>query len=153
MIVIRYAGPHEVEEIASLWERIVKELKPDYAPNVSWWIGMAKALLNTEAYHLLTAVDDCTGRIVGFLDGFLYPEPSTGKLHAVGQHFYVLPEYRKTSVSARLYREAIRVARAAEASVLEFFCFPEEQPFWASKGYTATRMMMRRPGGGLCLTP
>lgn len=149
MIIIRYARPHDVEEIASLWERMVKELKPDYAPNVSWWAGMAKVLLNTDAYRCLTAVDDCTGRIIGFLDGFLYPEPSTGKLHAVGQHFYVLPEYRGTSTAGRLYKEAIRAARAAGSTVLEFFCFPAEQSFWENKGYAPTRMMMRR---SLCTT-
>jgi len=149
MIIIRYARPHDVEEIASLWERMVKELKPDYAPNVSWWVGMARTLLKSEAYYALTAVDDETGRIIGFLDGFLYPEPSTGKLHGVGQHFFLIPEYRKTSIAGRLYREAVRKARAAGATVLEFFCFPAEQPFWESKGYAPVRMIMRRD---LCST-
>jgi GNAT superfamily N-acetyltransferase len=141
MIIIRYAAPHDVEEIASLWERMVKELKPEYAPNAGWWVGMAKALLNTEAYHAVTAVDDQTGRIIGFLDGFIYPNPLTGAIHGVGQHFYVLPEYRKTPVAARLYREALKKAKAKGSKIIEFLT---DATTWQRKGYVTQGFMVGR---------
>jgi len=146
-MIISYAKPDDVPEIAALWVRMVKELAPDYTPRRDWWEDMAVALLKTDIYHLCTAQVD--GHLVGFIDGFLYPEPSTGQLHAVGQHFYVLPDYRQTSIAARLYREAIRFAHARQASVLEFFCFDEQKSSWLNKGYKPVRTMLRRP---LCST-
>mgnify|MGYP001595870825 CR=1 FL=1 len=148
-MIIRYAREHDVDIIAALWAEMVKELKPGYTPNIAWWTAMARALLATDAYHLLTAVDDTTGNMIGFIDGFIYPEPATGQVHAVGQHFYVKPGYRKTSAPARLYREALRCAKDKGSQAIEFFCFPEEQSFWEKKSYKPVRMMMRRR---LCTT-
>lgn len=143
-IIVRFATPEDVKILSGLWEQMVHELAPDYTPRRDWWESLAEELLKTSAYKALMAIDTVTGIVVGFLDGFLFPEPSTGKLHAVGQHFFVLPEYRNTTVARRLYAEAYRVAKVAGASVMELFCFPKERRFWNRHGFESARVLMRR---------
>lgn len=121
---------------------MVRELAPEYTPNVEWWREHAKRFLSAGTYQAFVAEDG--GRIVGFLDGFIFPEPSTGKLHGVGQHFYVLPEYRGTSAAGLLYRHLLKTARESGCQVIELFCFDREKSFWLKKGYKPVRSMVRR---------
>jgi GNAT superfamily N-acetyltransferase len=86
------------------------------------------------------------GKIVGFIDGIIYPEPATGKVHGVGQCFYVMPEYRKTNVGVRLYRAILKIAKEYKVSIIEFTTFNKD--FWLKKGYTEIKTTIVRE---LCL--
>lgn len=143
-MIIRYANPRDIEAIAALWEEMVKELAPDYSPRRDWWERMAREMMKTDAYDALVAVSENMDRVVGFIDGFIFPEPSTGKVHAVGQHFYVRPEFREKGAAAGLYRRALRHARDRGAEVMELFCFTEERRMWGRHGFRPVRTLMRR---------
>lgn len=138
---IRYAEKEEIGAVSGLWLQMVKEAAPDYAPNVEWWVKMAEGLFDTGNYRIAVAESD-TG-IIGFLDWMLYPEPSTGKIHAVGQHFFVLHEHRDKDIAGRLYKRVVRdMKRYTQA--IDLFCFETERRFWQKKGYRPKRFLMRR---------
>ncbi len=145
-MIIRYAKLEDVEMIARLWEEMVKEMKPEFKPNVKWWADMAKKLIVTEIYNILVAIDWHNHRayLAGFMDFFIYPEPATGKIHGVAQHFYVRPKHRNANVASRLYRTAIKYGRSQNVEILELFCFIEEQAMWKRKGFEPFRALMRR---------
>lgn len=146
-MIIRYATIKDIPAIANLWVEMVKELAPDYKPNKTWWVEQATKLLETNIYISLIAVSG--DEVIGFIDAFLYPEPSTGKLHLVGQHFYVQPGHRGTDVAPRLYHEVLRFAKKNKVDILELFCFDSEKSMWQRKGFKSVRTLMRR---SLCLT-
>lgn len=143
MISVRIAEPEDIQQVSDLWLKMVNEIYPENTPRQDWWIEICKALMTTERYFIVIAEVD--GRIVGFIDGFAFPEPSTGKIHGVGQHMYVSPEYRSTSAARKLYKKGIQIARRLfNVQVREFYCTPENRPFWEKKGYVSHRLMMRR---------
>lgn len=140
--IIRLGTHEDVVFIAYLWEQMVKESMPEYTPNRLWWENMCRNLLSTGIYWIVVA--ESKGLIVGFIDGFVYPEPSTGMTHLVGQHFYLLPEYRKSGLGGRLYRTLMKIGKEKGAQKQEFFCFCADQNRWAKKGFQPIRTMMRR---------
>jgi len=140
---VRRGDIDDLEAVSGLWLEMVHELAPDYEPRVDWWRGMAEGLFGTGVYRLYVA-ESLAGRIVGFIDGILYPEPATGLLHAVGQHFYVLPGYRRTSIAGRLYKAAMKAARSEDVDNIEMFCFNRAQTFWSKRGFSSVRSLMRR---------
>ena len=94
------------------------------------------------------------GKLAGFGDFFIWPEPATGKVHMIGQHLYVKPEFRNTAIPGKLYASGIKAAKKKGATVFELFCFEKEQQMWNKKGYRPIRTLMRRttPGGISCST-
>ena len=94
-------------------------------------------------YHAFIGKNE-RSKMVCFLDFFIFPEPLTGKLHVIGQHFYTMPEYRSSGISAKVYREAIRFAKRQGAEIAELFCFSDEQERWTKKGYKPARTLVRR---------
>jgi len=142
--MIREATKDDVENISILWEMMVNEMRPELTPNKNWWASMCKSFLAQETTGYKIVVAQKEDEIIGFVDGFIFPEPSTGKIHGVGQHFFILPEYRKGSAAAGLYKTIVSIAIKKGAEVLEFFCFPEGMKFWGKRGYKLTRCMMRR---------
>lgn len=143
-MIVRKATPDDIERVSILWEQMVKEMRPDFTPNRQWWMQMCQSFMSNGfiEYELIVAEDN--DKIIGFIDGMMFPEPSTGKVHGTGQHFYILPEYRKTMVAAKLYRQIISIAIKKGIDAVEFFCFPESIKFWKKRGYNLTRCMMRR---------
>ena len=139
--MIRKAIGKDLYNISKLWERLVLDARPEFKPRRDIWEQMAMQLLSTNNYTILVA--EVNGEIVGFIDGFIFMEPSTGKVHGIGQHFYVLPGHRKMFIGAELYREIVSLAVEKDAEVLEFFCFPEDLPFWRRHGYSPARVMVR----------
>jgi GNAT superfamily N-acetyltransferase len=135
-------GSNRIKDISNLWLALVKELAPDYTPNRDWWCDMAENLIKTDVYHILAY--ESGSKLIGFIDFFIYPEPSTGKIHGVGQHFYVLPEYRYTGISGKLYRSAIKYGKDHGAEMMEFCCFYADINKWQRKGYIPLRAIMRR---------
>lgn len=139
--MIRMATKEDVGNISLLWEKMVLSMRPGWQPSREVWEGMCIAMMDSGFYSVLVVEKD--KNIVGFADGMMFPEPSTGKMHGVGQHFFILPEYRGM-LGGELYREIISLALEKGAEVLEFFCFPEELPFWNRHGYQPARIMVRR---------
>lgn len=140
--MIRAGGIDDIEAVSKLWAQMVVELAPDYSPRIDWWCEMAYRLFSTGVYCQFVAEED--GIIIGFIDGLVYPEPATGRMHGVGQHLYVIPAMRNTSVASRLYRRAMKEASKKSIDIVEFFCFDSEQQMWAKKGYRPVRTLMRR---------
>ena len=143
-MIIRTATKEDAYKVSCLWEQMVNESRPDFTPNREWWEKMFISFMNTPIIKYNVVVAEYEGELVGFIDGFVFPEPSTGKVHGVGQHFYILPEHRQSTIAGRLYVDIVGIALRSGAEVLEFFCFPEGIPFWSKRGFTTARIMMRR---------
>ena len=141
--MIRLATTEDVKEISALWEKMVLSMRPEWEPRRDIWEAMCVAMLDSGYYSILVAEKD--NKIVGFVDGLVTPEPASGKIHGVGQHFFIVPEYRGM-LGGELYREIVSLALKKGAEVLEFFCFPEELTFWQRHGYQAGRIMVRNNG-------
>lgn len=141
-MVIREGLETDVEEISNLWLKMVDELSPESCPNVNWWKGHLSGFLKAGNYFVFVAQEK--ERIIGFIDFFLFPEPATSKIHCVGQHLYVLPEYRRTSVAGNLWKTAIKFANKNGAEVFELCCFGKEEAFWRHHGFIPKRMFVRR---------
>lgn len=139
--MIRPATTEDVGRIAELWEAMVREMRPDWNPRRDVWQEMCLQLMAQPQYVMFVAEVD--GGIVGFADGLMFLEPSTGKFHGVGQHFYISHSHRKGILPGLLYREIISTSLLRGAEVLEFFCFQEELPFWRRHGYNPARVMVR----------
>jgi GNAT superfamily N-acetyltransferase len=140
-MTIALATAGDLEEISGLWLSMVLELAPTYEPRRDWWLKMSENLMNSGIYHIHIAREN---HIIGFMDYFIFPEPSTGKIHAVGQHLYLRPVYRGGDTASKLYRFCIRDARKLDATVFEFCCFQNDIQKWEKKRYEPTRTMMRR---------
>lgn len=132
----------DIEEVSQLWLEMVKELAPSYEPRVDWWQVIAKRAMEGGDYRLFILKDDES--MVGFVDFFIFPEPSTGMLHSVGQHLYVQPAYRDNKMTGRLWRAAIKEAKNSGSKNIELCCFDNEQSGWQKKGFVPVRTLMRR---------
>lgn len=140
---IRQGTEADILKASRLWLEMLKELAPQYkSPNIEWWRRTAENAFRRKVYFLFVA--DNGGKIVGFLDWFLFPEPSTGLVHAVGQHYYVMPEYRGTTVAGRLYRQTVAEAVKKGAKVFELFTFESQKPMWIDLGFNPLRTLMRK---------
>ena len=151
-MIIRHATKDDAYEVSLLWEKMVKEMRPEFTPNRGWWEKMMIALIESPTVQYTVIVAERQGEIIGFIDGLIFPEPSTGKIHGVGQHFFILPKYRHSSIAGRLYGSIVGHALKKKAEVLEFFCSPENIQFWNKRGYGLMRCVMRKETQ-LCTTP
>lgn len=142
MIQIRQANEGDITKAGRLWLEMVREMRPDFTPNVEWWRKIARESMRQGSYALLVADDG--GKIVGFLDWFLFPEPSTGKIHMVGQHLFLLPEYRNSGVGRDLYERALDHGKSKGITTFELFCFDNEKPHWEKRGFSPLRTLMRK---------
>jgi GNAT superfamily N-acetyltransferase len=141
-MIIRRGTEHDVLKVSRLWLKMVEELAPDFTPNVVWFRNHAHKFLKTGDYAIFVAEEG--GKIVGFIDFFIFPEPSTGKIHGVGQHFYVSPEYRGNCISGQLYKKTVDTMKKVGCQALELFCMDNEKRIWTKKGYKPVRTMVRR---------
>jgi GNAT superfamily N-acetyltransferase len=139
---IRLANNVDILKVSRLWLNMVKELAPDLNPNMEWWRRHAEKFMKTDDYFMFVAEEG--GRILGFVDYFLFPEPATSKIHAVGQHLYVLPEHRNNEVSGKLWKIVLRHSKKRGAEIHELFCFEKEQKFWERHKFSLRRFLMRK---------
>lgn len=141
---IRLANKTDLLKVSRLWLYMVQELDVDKSlePNVTWWRDHAAKFMDSGNYFMQVA--ELGGKIVGFIDYFIFPEPATSKLHCVGQHFYVLPEYRRAVISGKLWKLAIQQSKKLGAQVHELFCFESEKPFWQKHGFVLKRCLVRK---------
>lgn len=138
---IRKANEDDLDEINLLWLKMVKELTEYHNPNLEWWKNIARDSLKSGTYTILIAL--VNSKIVGFIDWFYFPEPLTGKIHAVGQHFFVHPAYRKTSVGYLLYKNGLKMVKEKNIKVLDLFSSIKDNK-WNKIGYIPIRKIMRR---------
>ena len=83
------------------------------------------------------AVDDTTGRVVGFINAF-----SDGVLMAYIPLLEVLPEYQGQGIGRTLVERML--ARLGNLYAVDLLCDPELQPFYAQAGMQpATGMLLR----------
>lgn len=143
MIAVVEATSEDLSVTQQLWLDMVKEKRPDWSPRSDWWLVLAEELLRSGTYTQLVAIDSTAMEAAGFLDFLVFPEPSTGKIHMVGQHLYVRPEYRGSSAALRLIRAAKKKAGKQGASVVELFAFSDEVDQWTKVGFSPVRILMR----------
>lgn len=141
-VIIRKGNEGDVIKVSRLWLEMLKEMKPEYTPNIEWWRTICIESLRSKRYMIFIA--ELGGSIKGFLDLFLFPEPSTGKIHAIGQHFFIRPNYRKNGIAYSLYKRAIKESIKNKASIFELFCFDNEKDMWMKKGFKPIRNLLRK---------
>jgi GNAT superfamily N-acetyltransferase len=144
-LIIRFGTENDILKTSRLWLQMVNELAPEYTPKVEWWRKIALHNLKNSSYEFLVA--ESGGKLSGFIDWFKYPEPATGKLHAVYQHFFVLPEHRKSTLAGKLWRISFEITKKHGCMIREGFCFEKEITFWKRHGFNPTRVLMRKAGG------
>ena len=139
---IRQANESDVLKVSRLWLEMVQEMKPEYTPNIMWWRQIAHESLKAGHYHILVAEEG--GRVEGFVDWFVFPEPSTGKFHAIGQHLFLKPSRRGEGIGRDLYDKAIGWAKDHGIATVDMFCFDKEKPMWEAKGFSPLRSLLRK---------
>ena len=142
-MVIRQATEADIVKASRLWLEMLAEMAPQFdTPNVKWWREIAAVNMRQGQYHMLVA--DEGGKIVGFLDWFLFPEPSTGKVHVVGQHLFLESDYRGKGTGRELYETAIAWVKEHEIKSIDMFCFDKELPMWQKRGFVPLRTLLRK---------
>lgn len=139
---VRHADIYDVEEASKLWLQMVAEMGPQYTPNVDWWKEIARGLFKQGTYIMLVAEE--AGRLVGFVDSIIFPEPATGKMHGTCQHIYILPEYRNAAASIMLYRRIVRGLVGSGVKTIDLCCLHGDIPKWQKRGWQPARSLMRR---------
>ena len=141
--MIRRVSFEELTKVADLWVKMVLETRPDWKPRKDWWLAMAENLMDNGNYYVLAINDH--GVFKGFLDCILFPEPSTGKIHAVGQHFFVEKELRRTGLAGIMYQKMVKaVSNEHDFDYVDLFCFQGQKPFWENRGFKQVRCLMRK---------
>jgi GNAT superfamily N-acetyltransferase len=140
-MMIREGTISDIFKVSRLWRDMVLEMKPDWKPNLQWWRDYCQKFLEGGNYFIF--VDEDGERLNGFVDMFLFPEPSTGMVHLIGQHFYVRPYKRKTTIAGHLYRKALHLAKQKGVGAIDLFCFDNEKPMWEKRGFSQARALMR----------
>lgn len=130
---IRQATSKDILQVSLLWLKMVRELTPYNTPNIEWWKSREHYLMCMENYMMYVAEDD--GKLIGFIDQMVCPEPSNSKIIGIGQTFYVLPEYRNSNVAGRLWKKFIRHFKEKGAQEIEVICADEQKPLWERHGF------------------
>lgn len=141
--MIRDANIEDLPEMSVLWISMLKEINPTGKPNVEWWRENQKEMMKLDIYYPYVAIVD--SKIVGFIIGMLYPDPTTGQRVAFGQEFYVLPECRNDKISEGLYGRLVRMGKSLNADCIEMTCFEGQMDFWMNKEYEVQKYCIRRP--------
>jgi GNAT superfamily N-acetyltransferase len=141
-MLIRQANEADLHKAGRLWLAMVTEMRPDFTPNVEWWRKIARDSMRNGTYFMFVA--DEGGKIVGFLDWFLFPEPSTGQTHLVGQHLFLDPSFRGSGIGRELYEKTLEIGTGMGIKIFELFCFSNEQPYWEKRGFAPLRTLMRK---------
>ena len=139
--MIRLATKDDLHEISRLWVMMVNELKKEWTPDPEGWVNISKELLGTGTHEIAISIED--NKIVGFLQGIVFYDPSISKKRSVGQYFFVLPEYRNTSVAESLYEEILVQSLKNGSDSLELFCLPDMEEYWNKRGFKKDQLLMR----------
>lgn len=141
-MIVRAGNESDIVKASRLWLEMVKEMRPEWTPNVEWWRKIAVGSMRSGTYFVVVA--DEGGKLVGFLDWFIFDEPSTGKTHAVGQHLFLRPELRGSGIGRNLYDKAMEAVKDMGINTVELFCFENEKPMWEKRGFAPVRSLLRK---------
>lgn len=101
-ITIRRASIEDIDHALSLWLIYTCESVEDPNPDVEHWVAREKKYLSCKDYYRVMAFDGKNP--IATIGGVIVYDPSISKKYAEGfGEFYVDPEYRGTSVGARVY--------------------------------------------------
>lgn len=144
MIKVEFATTGDLLELANLWYRFAKEAEPTDAPNKELWIKGIKNFIENETtpYRMVVGRED--GVIVAFADAFIIHQPSTDKIHGIGQHFYTHPLYRKTLVSSIMLKKLIDWGKGHKVEIIELFTDTLDDSFWLKHKFKPQTLMVRR---------
>jgi len=122
---------------------MTNDLTPGCNPRLDWWMNYTNSLLRSGDYRVI--VYRYNDRIIGFVDGFLLKEPSSGELHGVVQYLYVLSEFRIHSVAGKeLYKAIIRYFIECHTDTIDFMCPCEDVLKWERRNSKPVYIVMRR---------
>lgn len=138
----RKANQADILKVSQLWLEMTRELMPQATPNVTWWKKRVFALMSTDAYFMF--VVEHGGRILGFIDYLISPEPATSKIHAIGQCLYIRPEYRQTNAAGRLWKIVLKDLKKRGVQVLETICADQQKSFWEKRGFEFEYHLMKK---------
>ncbi|MEK6760095.1 MAG: GNAT family N-acetyltransferase [Deltaproteobacteria bacterium] len=141
MVEIREATIDEVEAVADLWLAMCAELKPEATPDKGAWIKLVGDLFRTGTYHIVVAEDE--GRLVGFVDGLIYLEPSVGQKIGMSQFIYVHPDHRFSDTAPRLYQLIVQLVNGYGVTSVYTTCEQKTKALWERKGFVVERYIMR----------
>ncbi|MCK5608532.1 GNAT family N-acetyltransferase [Candidatus Pacearchaeota archaeon] len=147
-MIIRDATIEDLPEMSGLWVSMLKETNPEVAPNAEWWKQSQKEMMENRdnmGVHYYPYVAIVNDRMVGFIIGILYSDATASQSVALGQDFYVLPEWRNTSISEGLYGKLVRMGKSLNADCIEMTCFKDQLEFWGNSGYSVQKYCIRRP--------
>lgn len=147
-MIIRDATIEDLPEMSGLWVSMLKETNPEVAPNAEWWKQSQKEMMENRdnmGVHYYPYVAIVNDRMVGFIIGILYSDATASQSVALGQDFYVLPDWRNTSISEGLYGKLVRMGKSLKADCIEMTCFEDQLEFWGNSGYSVQKYCIRRP--------
>jgi ribosomal protein S18 acetylase RimI-like enzyme len=140
---IRPANEKDILQVSLLWLKMVRELTPHTKPNVEWWKSRQGYLMCMENYAMHVAEDE-DGKLVGFIDHMVCPEPSNSKILGIGQTLYVLPQYRNSYIAGRLWKMMLKHFKEKKVQEIEIICADEQKPFWKKRGFRFKYNYMNR---------
>ena len=127
---------------------MLKETNPEVTPNAEWWRQNQKEMMENRVsfgvhyYPYIAIVDK---KIVGFIIGILYSDATTSQSVALGQDFYIMPEWRNKLIPDGLYGKLVRMGKSLNADCIEMTCFEDQLEFWGNRGYGVQKYCIRRP--------
>ena len=144
-MIIERATEFDLEEVALLWEKAVLEIHSSYIPNKEWWKTRTQVFMNTPGIrYVMFVTRNNNNKVVGFVDGSIHPEPTTGLFHAIGHHLFVLPEYRG-SIGGQLYKTFITyVLNFEDVKVMDAAVSLKSKSFWVKRNFEVFHYLIRR---------
>lgn len=134
--------PDEVESVAELWLSMGLELHPQSTPSRETWIELTQGLFRSGKYHIVVAEHE--GQLVGFVDGFVYLEPTSGQLTGISQYIYIMPAYRMGDVAPRMYELIQRLVNGDGAQTVLITAELQTKRMWERKGFVVEKYIMRK---------
>lgn len=140
--MITRATIDDLDEMSVLWSLMVKEINPGTKLNPDWWVELQKDII--ELNHCRAYIAKINNLIVGYILGMLLPDAMSGQIVAFGQEFYIMPEFRDSSMASGLYSRLVKDGKKNGAEVIEMICFKDQLQMWEAKGYEVCKYHIRR---------
>lgn len=142
-VVVRKAEREDIPRISVLWALWVRSVDPENGnPDIDAFVDFQMRIMGLPEFHYFVAEVD--GRMVGFVNGFIDVQPSTGKKIGCSEQLYVLPEFRGSQVGGMLFRRMVESANESGAEVLALQCRPEKKDFWEKKGFKVKKITLEK---------
>lgn len=141
-MIVKTGNKEDLRDLSELWVKMIKEIYPEWQPDVLTWIERNKILCDNDNYHISYVKE--AHKIVGFMDGVVFYEPAIGKNVALAQHLYIKPDFRNTRAAYLLCIHMKRIAKDAHAEVIEINAMPYVVQAYLKMGFKKEQTVMRR---------